>query len=111
MRAAGEDLRGVGRISAAVPGEQRAQEQNKLHAGGNKRGHYAVPVCGHGGDPREVREVKEVNEVKEVKDPPTPFQRWTRKSFAFRILYLLNFLNLIYFRRAAAEKTFDCLCD
>jgi hypothetical protein len=91
---------------------QPAKEENELDASGKNCGQYDVPVGGHG-VPLDVKEVKEVNDVKgrKGKNLPEPFRRWTRIGSALRLLYLLDFLNVIYFPRAAPEKMIGRLRD
>jgi hypothetical protein len=75
---------------------QPTKEDCKLHADGEDGSQDGVPMGGHGG-PWEAEEVKEVNEAKAKKNGPGA-------SRSLRILYLLNFFNLIYFRRVATDK-------
>jgi hypothetical protein len=59
------------------------------------------------GDPWEVNEVKEVREVNEVKERACPrqFDNKTHVGLALRILYLLTFINVIYFSRRSGKMT------
>src|SRR5260370_38758935 len=63
------------------------------------------------GDPWELKEAKEVNEVKEVKERTRPAvsRMDARNCFGRRILYLLDFINLLYFPRKVPESGFNCL--